>query len=330
MNIAIYSSTAGGGEKQELIESFHDGILNVNKKHKIKIVKDLKIVQADLAFVFGYCGKNVKSEKHMLRKRVAATQKQRKSGIIFLDADPLKYSGTIHPKSVYDPCHYFRLSYDSIFINKGYHFDKEQDPKRWAIIKKAKNIILKEKSAGEDIMICLNSDPKTGSGWTAESLNINDWVLNLSKRIRLISDKKIIIRIHPKSNQDFFKSFPFEELNGLENVKFTCSKENRYTEISSFDEDCSNVFACLSYTSSASINALINGVPLWTESKSHPAAKICNFDLENILTNPTLPDREPFLISLSNKIWSQKEIRKGVPWEKFEKELSSKGQLIKL
>ena len=80
----------------------------------------------------------------------------------------------------------------------------------------------------------------------------------------------------------------------------------------SLEKDLANAHCAISYTSGASIDAMMNGIPVITPSPYNFVYGISSHDLENV-ENPILGDRLSLLYKLSYTQWSVEEIIEGKP-----------------
>ena len=84
----------------------------------------------------------------------------------------------------------------------------------------------------------------------------------------------------------------------------------------SLEKDLANAHCAISYTSGASIDAMMNGIPVITPSPYNFVYGISSHDLENV-ENPILGDRLSLLYKLSYTQWSVEEIIEGKPLKAF-------------
>lgn len=316
MNIGVFlSTTSEKFEKRKYLESFYDGINSSNDTCFLTKSKDY--IECDVAVIFGFYGINF-GDIHHVRKNVYVehTLKQNKK-CIFIDADLLKHSGK-HDQNTNT---HVRLSYGSIFFDKAEHFNSNCDSVRWNMIRKEKGInLLDYRTHGDHILICLNSNPYFGKGWSAGKLNIYDWAKTTIKKIRKYSNKRILIRFHPNAKIDEQKTIPVKDFLHLDaNLYFSggIDLKNRHViSGTTLQEDCQNAWACVVHNTSASVIPIIQGVPVFTENKNCPVYNIANHNFAD-LAHPKLIDRTQWLNDISYCLWSYEEIKDGTLWKRW-------------
>lgn len=128
------------------------------------------------------------------------------------------------------------------------------------------------------------------------------WVKNTVEKIRGVTDRKIIVRPHPRN---LFK------LN-IQNVTVQQPKKISHT-YDDFDIDY-NAHAVINHNSGPAVQAAIEGVPIicHRSSLAYPVSDI----LKN-LENPSLPDREKWFLDLCHTEWTLEEISSGDPIRKL-------------
>ena len=141
------------------------------------------------------------------------------------------------------------------------------------------------------------------------------WIYKKIIDIRKYSNKKIIIREHPLQLREYQESLK----KILIKINSNCSISNK----KKIEDDLENAASCVTLSSSASIDALINGVPIFVEDVRSFAYEIANTDIKNI-NNPVNREREVLFKSIANTHWSVEEIRDGKCWFFIEKILKRK------
>lgn len=137
---------------------------------------------------------------------------------------------------------------------------------------------------------------------------INRWLDEMVAKIRENSDRKIIVRPHPRSGL---------QLNGKNYEIQTAKKiDKTYDE---FDIDY-NYHCVINFNSGPAIQAAINGTPIIcdTSSLAYPVSMETK-DLEN----PRLLERDNWLINLCHTEWTIQEISQGIPLKRIEKFLNN-------
>lgn len=129
------------------------------------------------------------------------------------------------------------------------------------------------------------------------------WLDELVKNIRQFSDRKIIVRPHPRSG--------LRPVNKNYEIQIAKKINNTYDD---FDIDY-NYHCVINFNSGPAIQAAIHGTPIICDSSS--LAYPVSMKLEN-LENPSLAKRDEWLIRLCHTEWTVDEISKGVPLKRIE------------
>lgn len=133
--------------------------------------------------------------------------------------------------------------------------------------------------------------------------SIDQWLQELILKIRENSDRKIIVRPHPRSGL---------RLSG-KNYKIQTPKKIAST-YDNFDIDY-DYHCFINSNSGPAIQAAIDGSPIVCDVSS--LAYPVSTRLENI-ENPILPDRDDWLINLCHTEWFIEEISRGIPLKRIE------------
>lgn len=128
---------------------------------------------------------------------------------------------------------------------------------------------------------------------------MSKWALDIVTKIRSYTNRKIIVRPHPRS--------PFR----IESVGVTMELPKKIQgSYDDFDIDY-NYHCVINHNSGPAIQAAINGVPIICDNTSlaFPVSeKISN--IENI----NLPDRQEWFLKLCHTEWTIDEIKEGIPF----------------
>ena len=81
-------------------------------------------------------------------------------------------------------------------------------------------------------------------------------------------------------------------------------------------QDLKNAWAAVFYNSSASVAAVLAGIPVFATDDDCVAWRMANPDLAQI-ENPIMPAREQWLYDLSAAHWTDAESRKGAIYRHF-------------
>lgn len=185
--------------------------------------------------------------------------------------------------------------------NFGNIFDLDLDrPKKLGI-----NLKDYSKTKKESILITLQHYKSLQ--W-AHQPSTEKWISQTIEKIRCFSDRKIVIRPHPRC--------PFN-ISTIKNAEF-----DRPLKVSGtyddFNIDYDHHFV-INHNSGPTIQAAINGTPIICHESS--LAYPCSDQFSNI-ENPIVPDRDDWLIRLCHTEWSLEEISNGIPVKRIIKTLT--------
>lgn len=159
------------------------------------------------------------------------------------------------------------------------------------------------RTQGEHILICLQH---TKSEQWKELPPLEQYVQNTVAEIRRHSERKIIIRSHPRCL--------IQQTPKLKNVEYEIPKqiENSYDD---FDLNFANAWAVVSWSSNPGIHAVLNGIPAFVGYQSL-AYDVANKDFSTI-ENPIMPDRQQWLNNYVHTEWTVEEIAQGLPFSQL-------------
>lgn len=196
----------------------------------------------------------------------------------------------------------WRISLDNIngegFFGNQDDLDRSRPQKLGAFLKDI------QKNRRDEILIC--SQLPESLQWEGMP-SLDNWLDSMIRKIRLFTEKKIIIRPHPRA---IFK-------NNLKNVQIEIPKKipNTYDD---FDINY-NYHCVINHNSGPCVQSAIFGTPIICDPSS--LAWPVSDRYEN-LENISLPDREQWFLRLCHTEWTVDEISKGIPIQRiFQKTL---------
>jgi hypothetical protein len=129
-----------------------------------------------------------------------------------------------------------------------------------------------------------------------------DWVQSTVAQIRQHSDRKIIVRPHPRSPISL--NIPGVEVGVPRQIVGTYDN---------FDIDF-NYHCVVNHNSGPAVQAAIHGTPIICDTSSLAGEISGKFeDIENI----KLPDREDWFLKLCHTEWTVSEIAQGIPMQRL-------------
>lgn len=322
MKVCIFSQTSSKAkDKIKYMNAFYNGIKHIGVDD-VEMINNLVYEKCDIAIIFGFYGQNM-GDIQKFRKHIYKNQIKNNKECIFIDADLFRFLGENGAKDKNNDNEntFVRLPYKSVFFDKMKSFD-DDDNRRWKIISNTKKIKLNEyRTDGEHILLCLNSNPKYGFGWSAGDLDIYKWASNKVEEIRKYSNRRILIRFHPNAKEDVQSTIPLELFSSHKDIYFSggvLSENKNIIKNTSLIDDCKDAWCAVAYNTSSIITPMIYGIPTFSSEKSCPIYSISNNDIKNINT-PKLFDRTKWLNKISYSLWNHNEINNGDMWKYYRK-----------
>jgi hypothetical protein len=133
---------------------------------------------------------------------------------------------------------------------------------------------------------------------------MSKWVEETVAKIRKYSDRKIVVRAHPRS--PILVKIPGVEIEVPKKIL------GSYDD---FDIDY-NYHCVINHNSGPAVQAAIHGVPIICDTTS--LAGEISEKMENI-ENPRLTDRQDWFLKLCHTEWTVEEIRAGIPLKRLER-----------
>jgi len=160
---------------------------------------------------------------------------------------------------------------------------------------------------GEKIIICPQNP--NSLQWSKQGTP-EDWVNEVIKDIRKVSDRSIVIRPHPRVN---FNSLKITEKTGIFYEK--AEKIPGTIDSVDFENSIKNAHAVVNYNSGPSVVSALHGIPVFCDISS-PARPISHQNLEKIEDRQWV-DRKEWLSWISHTEWLKEEIAEGLPLSHF-------------
>lgn len=256
-------------------------------------------LDCDVAVIQGWVYDNTAPPHLKLRKQIIDTQKRKNKYVVCADANLFLYKDKNNPHG------YLRYSLNGIFPNTGIYCDNIIDKTRWEKISKDTNIRLEDyKTKGKNIVLMLQRN----GGWSMGNLDVQDWALDTIRKIRMYSDRPIVIRAHPGDKRAVsYLHNKTTKLKNLSNVKISSFN-------TSLDVDLANAWAVVNHNSSAVVGPIIQGYHSYvTDPIKSQCAEVSNTDFSTIET-PKEFDRQKWLERISMFHWKFSELEDGTCW----------------
>ena len=183
---------------------------------------------------------------------------------------------------------YMQVGLDGIKRNAScYNENSSQD--RW----QALDISMKDwREEGGHILILGQHE----IGISTQHIDVVRWWEDIIRGASAITKKKILFRPHP--NQ----------------TKFPAGNNYEITENTSIEEDLENCWCAVARTTNGAVDAIINGIPVFTPDEACMAYDVASHEILQI-DRPLTPDRTQWAANLAYAQWSIEEMRQGLPWK---------------
>lgn len=158
------------------------------------------------------------------------------------------------------------------------------------------------RQTGDHIVICTQ---RTDSLQWQGQPDITTWLLGLRDRLRLYTQRPLLLRPHPRQKVPAVAGFVTEMPRFLAGT---------YDDFD-LDRGLGDAWAVINHNSGPGIQAVLKGIPAFVDASSL-AAPVANLDLANI-ESPLQPDRGTWLMQLCHTEWRLEEIATGWPIERL-------------
>lgn len=281
-------------EKPAILTNFIEGITKLNDNGVLH--SSMSLIPCDVAVMQGFTHENGKNLPHLtLRSKIINFQKHNNNRTLIADSNLFLYA------DIANSLHYLRYSFDGVFRNTGFYFDKDIDSVRWKKISRNTGLTLKDyQTSGNYILICLQRN----GGWSMRGLDVMQWCNTVIKELRRYTDRPIVVRGHPgdKKLQTYLK---------LNMLGVTISNTQRPIQ-----EDLKNAWATVIYNSSPGVASLIEGVPVFAldpDPNYSQYSEVVNHKLADI-ESPKTYDRQLWVERISMSHWNFAELISGEAW----------------
>lgn len=316
MRIHVFLRSAGqgveAGRKCQVLRCFHEGLLI--EEADAHLIDGYAYESCDVAVVFG----GRPSAKHVITQTIRDDIFTRHEGAFVLVETPL-LGRNVYQRSVIatyarkllrlrrvhysDEYGYYRVGVNGFLQDDANFNNAGSPPDRWKLLSRAFGLRLKPyRRVGRHVLI-VGQNPGDVS---LRGADIFDWMHRTAMHARRVTERPIVVRPHPVTPRSMMKEFEkrFMTLEGI--VVDHPPRRSVRTVL----QDC---WVLLAYSSSATIDALIEGVPCITFSSANMAWPVSDHNLERI-EHPTLFEREQWLSDLAYAQWSPEEMRAGITW----------------
>jgi hypothetical protein len=244
----------------------------------------------DAAIILGY-SLNTGEPPTIFTRRwfIEELQKQPYCDIIYIDSSIFSYGRNTNL--------YHRYSINGIYPNDGDYFLREPSKELTETITNFYNIKLKPWRTNGEYILLLAQRTKS---WNMLGTDNLKWVIDMVSRIKQVTDRRILIRLHPGDNK--FKDHNMNEILKIHpDVSFSYNFDITY--------DLRNAWCGVGYNSTPNCVSIIEGIPVYLDNPESSWA--IGFNDLNLIENPPIFDREEWLDKISCIHWSNDEISNG-------------------
>jgi hypothetical protein len=293
-DVVVYASSlprvADRTRKTEVLEAFAAGAQAQGAR--VLLQREPQIVTARLAVILGWVGTKIRGAHIQLRRDVIDHQRVSRNLIMPIDGSCFKF--------VDDHSQFLRYSLDGVFYNRDRYANVNSTADTWNRIQQALGLQLEPwRAQGDHVLVCLQRD----GGWSMKGTDMTDWTVNTVRRLRELTSRPIVIRAHPKHRVDL------SVLSDLTGVRQSLHG-------TALVQDLKNAWAAVFYNSSASVAAVLAGIPVFATDDDCVAWRMANPDLAQI-EDPRMPAREQWIYDLSAAHWTDAESRNGAIYLHF-------------
>lgn len=282
--------------KTDLLINYAEGAKKLGDESQVLAVQNWQ--PSDVAVIQGWVYDNISTSHLRLRSEIIKNQLANNRFVCIADANLFGF--VPNKKDLF-----LRYSFNGVFPSTGIYCDDTVDPNRWNKIKNTINIDIEPIKKGKTVLLCVQRN----GGWSMKGLSNIDWILSTVKKLRMHTDRKIVVRSHPgdKRAKEWLKAPQLRELDQLNAVISPIGTP--------LENDLFKCHAVVNHNSSSIVGPIIKGHHAFiTDSEDSHCAEVANTDL-SLIENPNLFDRQKWLERISMFHWSLGELSSGKCWK---------------
>ena len=301
VDVVVYASSVANAHKHErkvaCLENFAQGVRALG--HSVVVDWDYKYQPAKLAVMLGWATTNTGGKNIALRKQVIAEQQRHRFHTMCIDASCFKYLD--------DAGTYLRYSLGGPFYDRAEYANRNSSSAKWQEIQQRLGIVMKPAQFCDGyILIGMQRD----GGFSMKTLDPVAWLVDKIQEIRKYTTREIVIRPHPGK----FNMADFAKFQSKEYVRQHVRVIN--PEQSTLLENLRSAHAAVFFNSSASVAAVLEGVPVWVDDASAVTWTVAHHDMSTI-ESPQQFSTGQWIHDLATAHWSDDDGRAGRIWQKF-------------
>jgi hypothetical protein len=319
MRVNVFLRSAGEGiearRKRDVLRHFHQGLRA--EREDAHLVSRRGYEPCDVAVVLGGRPSAKRAATRNVRDEIFA----RHDGVFVHLETPL-FGRSVYqraPIAAYvrkllrlgrnrysDEYGYYRVAANGFVQDDADFNNAASPPDRWLRMSEELGLKLKPYRRQGGHVLIIGQNPGDAS---LRGIDIFQWMHETVVEARRLTNRPIIVRPHPVTPPVLMRQFEqrFSTLPGIV-IDYPPTRPVRAVL-----QDC---WVLLAYSSSATIDALIEGVPCITSSPANMAWPVSDHTLERI-DQPTLYPREQWLADLAYAQWSPEEMRSGLTWRQL-------------
>lgn len=301
VDVVVYVSSVANAHKfprkTACLENFAQGAKAMGAN--VTVEYDYKYTPSRLAVMLGWATTNTGGQNITLRKQIIAEQNRHGYKTMCIDASCFKYLD--------DAGTYLRYSLGGPFYDRAEYANKNSSPAKWNEIQQHLGISMKPTRTGNGyILLGMQRD----GGFAMKSLAPIDWAHQKIAEIRKHTPREIVIRPHPgKFDMKDFAQFQSKSYSRM-NVRVI------HPEHSKLLDDLQGAQAAVFFNSSASVAAVLEGVPVYVDDPSAVSWAVANHNVSKIKF-PKEFNRSQWIYDLASAHWSDADGSSGRIYQHF-------------
>ena len=249
-----------------------------------------KYFECDVAVMLGTVSGRADDRCNIIREEIIACHKGR---TIHIDGHVLKN---------WLKDRYYRVSLDSVYYSQANYIPSNGRTKRREVLeRKHPQIKLHPwRDDGGHILMLMQRE----TGWMLDGKSSNEWLLESIEAIRMVSQRKIVVRPHPANPEvpKCMKNYDNPEMIEM-------SREKNLLK------DLQGAWAAVTHNSSAILEPIILGVPSFCTSDDCLGSPVSHKDLTHIeKCHDNFLRREDWANDLAYAVWNTDEMASGKLW----------------
>jgi hypothetical protein len=301
VDVVVYASSVANAHKHErkvaCLENFAQGVQALG--HSAIVDWDFKYRPAKLAVILGWATTNTGGKNITLRKQVIAEQQKRGFRTMCIDASCFKYldnTGT-----------YLRYSLGGPFYDRAEYANRNSSSDKWQEIQQHLDIKMKPSRIRDGyVLIGMQRD----GGFSMKTLSPMTWLVDKIQELRKHTTREIVIRPHPGK----FDMADFAKFQSKEYVRQHVRVINPLE--STLRQNLQSAYAAVFFNSSASVAAVLEGVPVWIDDASAVTWAVAHHDTSTIEA-PQQFSTGQWIHDLATAHWSDQDGKTGLIYQKF-------------